>query len=192
MLISDKQQEANRQNAQHSTGPKTPEGKAAVRLNALTYGLRARSLLIPAKPRGIQATLGDLVAEWQPQTRTERMLPGTDGRLQWLLARMAKARSRIYEHEICRRKQLPCWIGAPRNAYAWSVPSLLPCGNCKQLQKERRARRPQPVEPKQTAQSAPPPVPPSPLCDVGSHRGPSGLLCPRFPRYPLAACPPDL
>jgi hypothetical protein len=48
MLISDKQQEANRQNAQHSTGPKTPEGKAAVRFNALTWSLRARSLMINA------------------------------------------------------------------------------------------------------------------------------------------------
>ena len=46
MIISDKQHEANRQNAQQSTGPNTSEGKAAVRLNALTYGLRARSILI--------------------------------------------------------------------------------------------------------------------------------------------------
>jgi hypothetical protein len=57
MLISDKQKEANRQNAQHSTGPVTPEGKAAVRLNALTYGLRARSLLIPGEdPRNTSSS----------------------------------------------------------------------------------------------------------------------------------------
>ncbi|MGA2738055.1 MAG: hypothetical protein ABSG65_11470 [Bryobacteraceae bacterium] len=47
MLICDKQHEANQQNAQQSTGPKTPEGKAAVPLNALKYGLRARDLLLP-------------------------------------------------------------------------------------------------------------------------------------------------
>jgi hypothetical protein len=46
MIVSEKQQEANRRNAQHSTGPKTPEGKAAVRLNALKYGLRARDIII--------------------------------------------------------------------------------------------------------------------------------------------------
>ena len=50
MLISDKQQAANRQNAQHSTGPKTGvpsgSGKSAVRFNALTWSLRARSLII--------------------------------------------------------------------------------------------------------------------------------------------------
>ena len=47
MIISEKQHQANRQNAQHSTGPNTPEGKAAVRLNALTYGLRTRGLILP-------------------------------------------------------------------------------------------------------------------------------------------------
>jgi hypothetical protein len=31
MLISNKQQEANRKNAQHSTGPTTPAGKEAIR-----------------------------------------------------------------------------------------------------------------------------------------------------------------
>ena len=46
MLISDKQHQANCKNAQQSSGPKTPEGKTAVRLNALTHGLRARSLIL--------------------------------------------------------------------------------------------------------------------------------------------------
>ena len=46
MVISDKSHESNRQNAQHSTGPKTPEGKKAASLNAVTYGLRTRSLII--------------------------------------------------------------------------------------------------------------------------------------------------
>ncbi len=38
---------ANRRNAQHSTGPRTGEGKAAVRLNSLTHGLRAQEVLLP-------------------------------------------------------------------------------------------------------------------------------------------------
>ena len=38
---------ANRRNAQHSTGPRTPEGKARVRLNSLVHGLRAQDIILP-------------------------------------------------------------------------------------------------------------------------------------------------
>ena len=34
-MTSDKQADANRRNARKSTGPKTPEGKAVARLNAV-------------------------------------------------------------------------------------------------------------------------------------------------------------
>ena len=44
-----KQIEANRRNALHSTGPTTPEGKRASRLNALTHGLRAKKVMIPGE-----------------------------------------------------------------------------------------------------------------------------------------------
>ena len=40
--------EANRKNAQHSTGPKSPETKAKCSLNALKTGLTGRTVLLPA------------------------------------------------------------------------------------------------------------------------------------------------
>jgi len=45
-MATRKQRAANRRNAQLSTGPKTPEGKAAVRLNALKHGLTAEDAVI--------------------------------------------------------------------------------------------------------------------------------------------------
>jgi hypothetical protein len=46
-MTSDKKAEANRRNSLKSTGPRTPEGKAAVRLNALKHGLLSEEVLLP-------------------------------------------------------------------------------------------------------------------------------------------------
>jgi hypothetical protein len=46
-VTSERQKAANRANARRSTGPKTPEGKAAVRLNAFRHGLLARDVVLP-------------------------------------------------------------------------------------------------------------------------------------------------
>ena len=40
---------ANQENARHSTGPKTPEGKARAAQNALKHGLTAERILIPGE-----------------------------------------------------------------------------------------------------------------------------------------------
>jgi len=48
-MASQQQIEANRQNAQKSTGPKTEEGKAAVRLNSVKPGLTASTIVLSAK-----------------------------------------------------------------------------------------------------------------------------------------------
>lgn len=107
MLISEHQQEANRQNATHSTGPKTPEGKAAVRLNALTYGLRARSLLIRGEnPAEYQQLWADLEADWRPQNRTERLQLEQMATSQWLLARMAIGEKDVYQQVMPAQTQL--------------------------------------------------------------------------------------
>ncbi len=46
-MTSAKQIEANQANAQHSTGPRTEEGKSHTRLNALKHGLRGLMHLLP-------------------------------------------------------------------------------------------------------------------------------------------------
>jgi len=161
MLISDKQQEANRENAQHSTGPTSEAGKAAVRLNALTYGLRARDLILCGEnPEDYQQLWADLEAEWQPQTRTERLHLEQISTSQWLLARMARGEARIYEADLPIEKQfalLKC-VSAQRAHLERSSRHAMQ--DLQQLQKERRARpQPQPAQPAKSAPAAPPPVP---------------------------------
>ena len=47
-MLTDAKFAANQANAQHSTGPRTPEGKAAVSQNSATFGLfAARDLVRP-------------------------------------------------------------------------------------------------------------------------------------------------
>jgi hypothetical protein len=43
---------ANRSNAQKSTGPRTPEGKAVVSQNAVKHGLLAREVVIKGEDSG--------------------------------------------------------------------------------------------------------------------------------------------
>ena len=157
MLISEKQQEANRQNAQHSTGPATPAGKAAVRLNALTYGLRARSTLIDGEdPEEYKRLWANLEAEWQPKTTTERLYLEQMSTSQWLFARIATGESRIYEANIRIEEQFPLLreVATQRTRLERSFTSAL--GELKQLQKERQARTQQ--QPVQAAKAAPAPV----------------------------------
>jgi hypothetical protein len=139
MLISEKQQEANRQNAAHSTGPKTPEGKDAVRLNALQYGLRARSLLITGETQRITSNSGPI---WKPSGNPKPAPNGSiwnrcpppngcsRGRPQ---ARAVSAKSK------CQPKSSSlCWVAFPRNARAWNVPSRVPGGNCSTYNRSAR------------------------------------------------------
>jgi hypothetical protein len=50
-MATPKQIEANRANALRSTGPRTLEGKAKVRLNSLVHGLRSQEVLLAGEDR---------------------------------------------------------------------------------------------------------------------------------------------
>ena len=67
-----KQIEANRRNAQKSTGPRTDEGKAAVALNALQHGLYSASLLLPEEDQSrFDALCQEHADFYQPQNLEE-------------------------------------------------------------------------------------------------------------------------
>jgi hypothetical protein len=89
--------ESNRRNAQHSTGPATPGGRNAVRLNALKYGIHAQSLLIPGEdPAEFDALVADLQNTWQPQDSAERQhvdMLVTDS---WRLNRLLNAEAQLW------------------------------------------------------------------------------------------------
>jgi hypothetical protein len=87
-MSTDKQIAANRENASKSHGPVTEAGKAAVRLNALKHGLRARQLVLPGESQEeFDQLCQDLESEWQPQTPTERICLENMVAAQWKLVR---------------------------------------------------------------------------------------------------------
>lgn len=50
-MLSAQRLEANRTNAQHSTGPRTPEGKSRISQNALKHGLNSPHILVREEER---------------------------------------------------------------------------------------------------------------------------------------------
>jgi hypothetical protein len=141
MLISEKQHEANCRNAQNSCGPKTPEGKAAVRLNALIYGLRARSLIIPGENREeYEMHYGTLITELQPIGEIERMQVQQMAIAHWLLARIAYGESEIYQLDVAAERQFSFLrqVGTERTRLERSLYTAL--HELQHLQEKREAK----------------------------------------------------
>jgi len=79
---------ANQANSQRSTGPRTPEGKAAASLNNLRHGLTGPFVLLPWENQEQFQTLEhDLLAEHQPGTATELILVHEMAQSHWLRQR---------------------------------------------------------------------------------------------------------
>jgi len=177
MLISDKQQQANRQNAQKSTGPKTPEGREAVRFNALTYGLRTRETILQRENAKEYSDLWDeLEADWQPQTRTERGYLETMVTSQWLLKRIADSERRIYQGVPIGEGQfrMLSYVAKQRAQLERSFRTAI--ADMRQSQKDRQDRQPQPPQMAQPAKpasspAAKPSAPPAPPPDYVMSEG---------------------
>lgn len=67
--------QANRRNAQRSTGPKTTAGKAIAAGNARRHGLLSRELILPGESHeDYELLLEELQRDWQPSGVTENLL----------------------------------------------------------------------------------------------------------------------
>jgi len=101
--------EANRINAQRSSGPKTELGKSRSKMNALKHGFSAKKVVIGDEdPREFDALRAMLECDFQPETALERELVDQLAGSLWRLrrvpaieaaivkAREEKAYSRVY------------------------------------------------------------------------------------------------
>src|SRR6476620_3128514 len=89
-MATDRQIEANRRNAQKSTGPKSAEGKSASKGNASKHALAAGTRLFSPRRHedfaGFEAMRFELMESWQPVGMKEmqlvEMLAGAYARMQ--------------------------------------------------------------------------------------------------------------
>ncbi len=97
-MATEVQIEANRANAQKSTGPRTPEGKAAVAQNALKHGLRARAAVLQGEDwEEYTCFREEMLAELVPDGVQERELAARIVDLTWRLRRAGRYQDAVFE-----------------------------------------------------------------------------------------------
>src|SRR5437588_4969462 len=99
-MATEQQIAANRENAKKSTGPKTPEGRAAVRLNGVKHGLSAETLVLPGENAAdLEALIDSLEAQHQPATPTEEILVRQLAMAAWRQLRLYRTEAAHYKNE---------------------------------------------------------------------------------------------
>ena len=97
MNISDIQLIANRENAQHSTGPRTPEGKKRSSLNATRHGLTGQLIVMPYEDlEAYHAFVERYINGLDPKNEPEKQLAVDMANNVWKLNRCTSIESGIY------------------------------------------------------------------------------------------------
>jgi hypothetical protein len=95
--LSEARLNANRQNAQHSTGPRTEAGRLVSSKNAVKTALTGRTVLLPSDDadrygQHVQA----FVEEWQPEGQRETLLAQSLADIAWRIERVASFEMAIF------------------------------------------------------------------------------------------------
>lgn len=99
-MTTTKRLQANRNNAQKSTGPVTEEGKAAVSMNALKHGLLSGAVLLPDEDASLLADLEDqLRSHLKPEGPLETLLVDRMAASLWRLRRLNRVETGIFADE---------------------------------------------------------------------------------------------
>jgi uncharacterized protein (DUF2132 family) len=150
-MATKRQIAANRRNARHSTGPKTPLGKATASMNALRHGLRARTVVVPGERQEDFDQIHDgLQGLYQPENPAEQHLVDQAAIAQWKLVRAEAFEARCYADEpsaqaraaiLGRMTQIQCRL---ERTYFKAY---------KELERIKAARRKQPEQPEANHQA---------------------------------------
>ena len=97
-MTSIRQIEANRRNAERSTGPRTETGKQRSALNALRHGLTAETVVLPLEDlEDYQAFEEAVIEGFDPETASERELVLRVAALLWRLRRAVSIETGLFQ-----------------------------------------------------------------------------------------------
>jgi len=99
-MPTDAQIEANRRNAQRSTGPKTEEGKKQSRRNALKHGLAAEVLVPDEDRKAFRKEKRRMREEIEPRSRIEEVLVRRAARSSMRLSKCEQIEDRTLEQTV--------------------------------------------------------------------------------------------
>ncbi len=103
----------NQANAQHSTGPKSVEGKRKSSLNALRHGLTGQIVVMPTEDlQAYQRHLESFAGEYRPQGPTEAHLVQALADTSWRLNRVAALETNVLTLGVA--SEAGPLIGAPQ------------------------------------------------------------------------------
>lgn len=87
--------------AKHRRGPKTANGRAAVRHNAIKHGMASNSPVIPGMESEAewQAHLDAVVASFAPEGYLEQLLAGRFANLFWRMNRVTRYEVAVTAHQ---------------------------------------------------------------------------------------------
>ena len=88
---------ANRNNAQHSTGPNTPEGKQASKYNATRHGLSGKQVIVYGEdPAAFERLHQELIASYNPVNAAESTLVEEIAQNFWRLQRARRIEAETF------------------------------------------------------------------------------------------------
>jgi hypothetical protein len=103
-MANESQINANRANAQHSTGPSSPEGKLKSSHNAVKTGLTGRTILLPTDDAAAYENFVEILKrKYQPYDAYEKHLAQSIADTEWRLLRIPTLESGYYalgRHEL--------------------------------------------------------------------------------------------
>jgi hypothetical protein len=98
---------ANRRNAQKSTGPRTAEGKKAVRLNAVKHGMTAKVIVMPHESApDYHEIRAALIEDYAPATSQELMLVDQVAAGYWRTIRARRFETAMFDNQLRTHKRV--------------------------------------------------------------------------------------